>query len=131
MLIKLILLFTLVPFIELALLMKLNTYIGLGYTLLIVLSTGLIGAYLAKSQGKQILFRIKYEMAEGRMPGNELINGLCVLIGGVMLVTPGILTDTLGFILVIPITREFIKALIIKKLKQMIDEGKVNFYFRW
>lgn len=128
---RLILLFTMVPLIELAILFKLNQYIGLGYTLGIVIFTGVLGAYLAKSQGNQILFRIKMEMGEGRMPGDELINGLCVLIGGAMLLTPGILTDTTGFILVLPGTRHLVKVFIKNKLRKMIDEGKVNFYFRW
>ncbi|MFT9494689.1 FxsA family protein [Anaerosolibacter sp.] len=131
MLMRLILLFTMVPLIELAILFKLNQYIGLGYTLGIVIFTGVLGAYLAKSQGNQILFRIKMEMGEGRMPGDELINGLCVLIGGAMLLTPGILTDTTGFILVLPGTRHLVKVFIKNKLRKMIDEGKVNFYFRW
>lgn len=131
MLFKLILLFTVIPLVELALLFKLNDYIGLGYTLGIVLFTGIFGAYLAKSQGRQILFRIRHEMQEGRMPGDQLMNGLCVLIGGTMLLTPGILTDTLGFILVIPATRELIKLYVKKKFRDMIDEGRVNFYFRW
>jgi UPF0716 protein FxsA len=120
-----------VPLIELAILFKLNQYVGLGYTLGIVIFTGVLGAYLAKSQGNQILFRIKMEMGEGRMPGDELINGLCVLIGGAMLLTPGILTDTTGFILVLPGTRHLVKVFIKNKLRKMIDEGKVNFYFRW
>lgn len=131
MLMKLILLFTLVPLTELALLMKLSRYIGVLYTVGIVLFTGVLGAYLAKSQGKEILFRIKYEMQQGNLPGEQLINGLCVLVGGAMLLTPGILTDLFGFILVIPISREIIKIYIKKKFKRMIEEGNMNFYFRW
>ncbi|MCT4620856.1 MAG: FxsA family protein [Marinisporobacter sp.] len=131
MLMKLILLFTLVPLTELTLLMKLSGYIGVSYTVGIVLFTGVLGAYLAKSQGKEILFRIRYEMQQGNLPGEQLINGLCVLIGGAMLLTPGILTDLFGFILVIPVTREIIKIYIKKKFKRMIEEGNMNFYFRW
>lgn len=130
MLMKLILLFTITPLVELAILFKLNQHVGFGYTLALVLTTGVVGAYLAKSQGREILFRIKYEMGEGRMPGDALINGLCVLVGGAMLLTPGIVTDTFGFILVIPITRELVKVYLKSKFKKMIDEGRVNFYFR-
>ena len=128
---RLVLLFTVTPVVELAILFKLNDYIGLGYTIGIVLLTGLIGAYMAKSQGKIILSRIRLEMQDGRMPGEELLNGLCVLIGGVLLLTPGILTDSLGFILVFPITREIVKIYLKRKLRDMIEEGKVNYYFRW
>ncbi|KXG74928.1 FxsA family protein [Thermotalea metallivorans] len=131
MLMRFILLFTLVPLVELAILFKINQYIGFGYTLGIVVLTGVLGAYLAKSQGKQILTRIKMEMMEGRMPGEELINGLCVLIGGAMLLTPGILTDTVGFILVIPFPREIVKMYVKSKFRKMIHEGSVHMYFRW
>ncbi|TCO68768.1 FxsA family protein [Marinisporobacter balticus] len=131
MLMRLIILFTVVPLVELALLFKLNGYIGFVYTLGIVIFTGVLGAYLAKSQGKEILLRIKHEMGQGRLPGEQLINGLCVLIGGAMLLTPGILTDICGFILVIPITREIVKVYIKVKLQKMMDEGRGNFYFRW
>ncbi|SHJ44663.1 UPF0716 protein FxsA [Geosporobacter subterraneus DSM 17957] len=127
---RLLLMFTLVPLIELYILLKLNKYIGLGYTFAIVILTGIAGAYLAKSQGRQIWFRLRYEMNEGRMPGEELINGLCVLVGGAMLLTPGILTDSLGFILVIPGTRELVKIFIRKKLQQMMESGNNTIYFR-
>lgn len=131
MLMRLILLFTLVPLLELAILFRLNAYIGFFSTIGIVIFTGVLGAYLAKSQGREILFRIRYEMKDGRVPGEQLINGLCVLVGGAMLLTPGILTDIAGFSLVIPITREFMKGFVKKKLKKMVDEGNVNFYFKW
>ena len=131
MLMRLILLFTIVPLVELAILFKLNAYIGFFSTIGIVVFTGVLGAYLAKSQGKEILFRIRYEMQDGRLPGDQLINGLCVLVGGAMLLTPGILTDMVGFTLVIPMTREFVKGFVKDKLQKMVDEGKVNLYFRW
>ena len=130
MFIRLLLLFTLVPLIELFILLQLNKYIGLGYTFGIVIITGIVGAYLAKSQGRQIWFRLRYEMGEGRMPGEQLINGLCVLVGGAMLLTPGILTDSLGFILVVPGTRELVKVLIKRKLQQIMDDGNNAIYFK-
>lgn len=130
MLMRLILLFTTVPLIELLILLRLNRYIGLGYTLGIVLLTGVVGAYLSKSQGKLIWFRIRHDLSEGRMPGDDLINGLCVLVGGAMLLTPGILTDAAGFFLVIPGTREIAKAFVKNKLKERIDNGNTTIYFR-
>lgn len=130
MFLKLILLFTLVPLAELAILIKLNSYIGFLSTIGIVIFTGIIGAYLTKLQGKEILGRIRLEMQEGRLPGDQLINGLCVLVGGAMLITPGILTDLFGFMLVIPITRKYVKIFMKKKMQKVIDEGRVYFYFR-
>ncbi|ABR50145.1 FxsA cytoplasmic membrane protein [Alkaliphilus metalliredigens QYMF] len=130
MLFKLIILFTVIPIAELAILLKLNNYIGLPYTLLLVFLTGIIGATLAKSEGKGIIKRIKFEGSQGKMPGDELINGLCVLIGGAFLLTPGLLTDIAGFSLVIPFTRFAIKSFIKKQLKQMIQEGNFSIYYR-
>ena len=130
MLFKLIMLFTVIPIVELALLLKINTYIGLGYTLMIVLVTGVVGAYLAKSEGKGIIRNIKYEMSQGRMPGDELVNGLCVLIGGAFLLTPGLITDFTGFILVIPFTRAIIKRFVKGRLRYMLEEGTFKFYYK-
>lgn len=130
MLLKLIVLFTIVPIVELWILIKLSRFIGFGYTLLIVFGTGILGAYLAKKEGRGVLRRIKIEMQEGRMPGDELINGLCVILGGVLLLTPGIFTDVMGFLLVLPVSRETIKFAIRKRMKRMIDGGTFTFYFR-
>lgn len=130
MLFKLILVLTIVPILEISILIKLSKYIGIGYTILIVLGTGILGAYLARSEGRGILRRIRIEMSEGRMPADELINGLCVIIGGVLLLTPGIFTDTMGFILIFPVTREAIKVMIKKSFKRMIETGSFMFYFK-
>ncbi len=129
MLFRLMLLFTVVPLIELAFLIKLGQYIGTGYTIMIVLLTGIAGAYLAKSQGMEVLRQMQFDMQEGRLPGNHLIDGLCIFVGGAMLLTPGLITDTLGFMLVIPITRVIIREWLKNRLRSMIDSGQV--IFRW
>ncbi len=129
MLIRLMLLLTLVPLVELALLIKLGQYIGVGYTVLIVVVTGIAGAFLAKTQGMSVLRRMQLEMQEGRLPGNQMIDGLCILMGGAMLLTPGLVTDTAGFILVVPITRIAVREWLKTKLRGMVDRGQV--IFRW
>lgn len=123
MLLKLILLFTVIPVVELALLLEVNKHIGFNYTILIVIVTGVVGSYLARSQGRGILNNIKFAMSQGEMPGDELINGLCVIVGGAFLITPGLLTDFAGFILVIPHTRMLLKLYIRSKMKDMIHRG--------
>ena len=105
MFIRLLILFTVVPLIELALLIKLGNVIGLWPTIFIVIATGVLGAALARTQGTQIISAIRAEIAEGRPPTESLINGLLILVGGVVLLTPGLLTDLLGFSLLIPFTR--------------------------
>lgn len=127
---KLILLFTLMPIIELYLLFQIAKVTTPITTLIIVLITGVVGAYLAKSQGKVILTKIKTELNNGRMPGNELINGLCVLIGGALLLTPGLITDIVGFSLVIPGSRNIYKKYLQRKFRYMLEHEDLNFYFR-
>ena len=109
---KLLILFIGIPLLELALLIKIGTVIGTINTILLILITGTIGAALAKWQGLEVMTRTREELAMGRVPSNELFDGVCILIGGFLLLTPGLLTDILGFILLIPITRELIKKYI-------------------
>lgn len=126
---RLILLFTVVPIVELYILIQIGNEIGAFNTIMLVLITGIVGAVLAKSEGRQIIRNIQQEMNQGKMPGDELINGLCVLVGGAMLLTPGIVTDIFGFILIIPFTRIFLIKFIKRKIKSMIKEGTVNVYY--
>jgi len=130
MLFKLILLFTVMPVIELFILIEMSKTINIWTTIGLVLLTGVAGAYLAKSEGKVIITRIKAELDQGSVPGNQLLNGLCVLIGGALLLTPGLITDILGLSLVFPGTREIYKVFIKKKFSKMIESGNINFYFR-
>ncbi len=132
MLFRLVLLFTVVPLVELALLIKLGQHLGVGYTVAIVLVTGVAGAFLAKTQGISILNRIGEELEEGRVPGNQIVDGLCVLVGGAMLITPGLITDMCGFFLVVPATRFIVREWLKQWFRNMIDRGQVTFYWnRW
>lgn len=130
MLFRLILLFTITPIVELFLLLKLADVTSVWTTVGIVLVTGIVGAYLAKGQGRLILTKIRMELNEGRMPGDQLINGLCVLVGGALLLTPGIITDILGFSLVIPGTREMFKGVVKKILSKRLQDGSINIHYR-
>lgn len=130
MLFRLILLFTITPIVELFLLLELSKITSVWTTIGIVLVTGVIGASLAKSQGRLIITRIRMELNEGRMPGDQLINGLCVLVGGALLLTPGIITDILGFSLVIPGTREIFKGFVKKILSRRLQDGSINIHYR-
>lgn len=130
MLFRLILLFTITPIIELFLLFKLAEVTSALTTIGIVIVTGVVGASLAKSQGRLILTKIKIELNEGRMPGDQLINGLCVLVGGALLLTPGIITDIIGFSLVIPITREIFKEVVKRIFSQKLNDSSINIHYR-
>ncbi|GMQ61073.1 FxsA family protein [Vallitalea maricola] len=125
---KLLLIFTIVPFVELYILLKLANITSAGITLLIIVITGIIGAYFAKHQGRAVIQNIQYESNSGRMPGNELLHGLCVLIGGILLVTPGIITDLVGFSLLLPLTRTFYVNFIKTYFRKKFDAGNINIY---
>ncbi len=120
---RLIILFTVVPLVELALLIKLGNVIGLWPTIFTVIATGVFGATLARSQGTQVISTIRAQVAEGRPPTEGLINGLLVLVGGVVLLTPGLLTDLLGFCLLIPFTRNWFKKKLQSRLRKYAQKN--------
>lgn len=109
MFLRLLLLFTVVPLIELYLLITIGGVIGVAPTIAIVLGTGVLGAWLARWQGLAVLRRINEEMAAGRMPTDALIDGLLVLVAAAVLLTPGLLTDAAGFILLVPGSRAAVR----------------------
>jgi UPF0716 protein FxsA len=108
--IKLLLLFTVVPLIELALLIKLGSYIGVLDTILLIIFTGAAGAILVRAAGIQCLFTVRQQLQSGKFPADELCNGLLILIAGALLITPGLLTDAAGFALLVPPVRAMIKT---------------------
>ncbi|MEN1681840.1 MAG: FxsA family protein [Planctomycetota bacterium] len=108
-LLYLLMLFTVLPLVEFSLLWQLAGGLGLGPTILLVLVTGVIGAWLAKAQGVMTLLRVQREMASGKMPADALFDGALILVAGAVLITPGILTDLFGFCLLIPPIRFVVK----------------------
>ena len=116
----LIALFIGLPIVELALLFKVHEQVGMGPTILLVLLTGITGAALVRRQGIAILFRIQHEMAKGNLPAPQMIDGIMVLVAGALLVTPGLITDTVGFALLIPVIREYIRGWLRKKMEQKV-----------
>jgi UPF0716 protein FxsA len=116
----LIALFIGLPIVELALLFKVHEHVGMGPTILLVLLTGITGAALVRRQGIAILFRIQHEMAKGNLPAPQMIDGIMILVAGALLVTPGLITDTVGFALLVPVIREYIRGWLRKKMEQKV-----------
>ena len=123
------LLFVLVPVLELMLLIRVGEWVGLWPTLALILTTGLAGAALARAEGLRVFFQFQRELLSGRLPGQALLDGISVLIGGAFLVTPGILTDLAGFALLLPPTRRLIQARVRRSLERRIKEGTVRVAF--
>jgi len=127
---KLLLLFIVVPLLEMVIIIKVGQYIGLGYTLVSIIVLGILGALIAKQQGLRILFKIKDDLARGQLPAQELLDGLLVLIGSVLLITPGLVTDAVAFFFLLPSTRSLIKLFLRKKLEKMLKTGQIKLYFK-
>lgn len=128
MFVKLLLLFTIVPAVELALLIKIGQHMGVLATIFLVASTGIIGVSLARSQGYIVIKKIKTNLNRGQMPADDLIGGLLIIIGGTMLLTPGLLTDITGFSLILPGTRNFYAGIIKSKFKKHFTKKGFNVY---
>lgn len=133
MFLRLLLLFTVVPLLELFLLVKLGTVIGIGPTVLIVIFTGVLGAWLARWQGLGVLRRLSEDMAGGRLPTDALIDGLLILIAGAVLLTPGLITDGLGFLLLVPQGRAMVRKAVVARLEKsavVADPGVIDAEWR-
>jgi len=120
----LLLLFLLVPAVELLILMRLAGSFGFWPTACLVLSTGLLGAGLTRREGLRVLARVRLELREGRMPTGEILEGLMVLVAGAFLLTPGLLTDLCGFTLLVPGIRETFAAYLGRLLVRKFSIGK-------
>ena len=127
MLFLLVFCFTVLPVLELWLLIELGRALGTWPTILLVLGTGAAGAFFAKTQGFFLFHRIVDELPRGNLPGWEMVNGFCVLLGGILLITPGLLTDTAGLLLLFPPTRRLLVELARRWLAAKLKTG--NFYF--
>ncbi|MGB2799932.1 MAG: FxsA family protein [Dehalococcoidia bacterium] len=125
---KLMLLFIITPLVELAILVYLGTVIGVLYTVLIVVVTGMIGAILARHQGLATLSRIRNSMEQGIIPSNELFEGALILAGGLLLLTPGIITDIIGFAVLIPQTRRIVGRYSRNLIKRRIQRREIDYW---
>ncbi len=123
-------LFVGLPLLELWALVTLGTRIGWLETIALVFVTGVIGAWLARAQGFQTLAAIQQDMSAGIMPAPRLMDGMMILIAGALLITPGIITDVVGFLLLVPATRQIIRNYLRIKLEKKLREGSVSFTYR-
>lgn len=124
----LIALFIGLPIVELALLFELHGLVGFLPTVTLVLLTGVAGAVLVRRQGLAIILKIQREMSIGNVPAPEMIDGIMILMAGALLVTPGLITDASGFLLLIPFVRKQIRYWLKKKLEEKVrgDYVQVN-----
>jgi len=111
----LILLFIVVPIAELALLIQIGSWIGFWPTLALLVLDAVLGAMLMRSQGRAAWRRFNAAIAEGRAPAREVLDGVLVIFGGALLLTPGFITDIFGLLFLIPPTRALVRRLIVRR----------------
>lgn len=119
--------FVAMPIIEIAVFIQAGELIGLWPTIGVVVLTAIIGTSLMRAQGLQTLAKAQSQMDQGEMPIGALFDGICILIAGVLLLTPGFVTDTFGFLLLVPPLRQLIGAKVIMKL---VQSGNIRANFR-
>jgi UPF0716 protein FxsA len=125
---RLFLLFTVVPLIELYLLVGLGRLLGPVPTIALVVITGALGAWFARLEGARVIRRWQEAMARQQIPKDGVIDGFLIFIGGVMLITPGILTDIAGLSMVMPPTRRVIAGAVRRWFERQIAAGRVQVY---
>lgn len=126
MFLKLFLCFTLIPVIELYLLIKIGTVIGGLNTVLLVIITGFLGAWLARMEGMNTMMKLRMNMQQGLMPAEELIDAVIIFAAGVVLITPGLITDFFGLLLLWPVTRNKFKQFLRKKIREMQSQADIH-----
>lgn len=126
MLFKLFLLFTLIPAIEIFLFIQIGAVIGGINTFILVLLTGFCGAWLARMQGIQTLLKVRENLDAGILPAEELLDAVIIFAAGVVLLTPGFLTDILGLLLLLPGTRFYFKRYLRIKFDQWVEQGSIR-----
>ncbi|HEU0025459.1 MAG TPA: FxsA family protein [Thermoleophilaceae bacterium] len=119
----LLLLFLVVPLVELYVILQVGDAIGVWWTVLLLAADSLIGALLLRTQGRAVWGRFNAALAEGRMPHREVMDGVLVIFGGAFLITPGFITDIVGVLLLLPPTRAIIRRVLVRRLGARVAVG--------
>ncbi|MCK5917718.1 MAG: FxsA family protein [Cocleimonas sp.] len=120
-------LFLVVPVVEIYLLIQVGSLIGALPTILLILATAIIGAGLLRQQGLSTLARFQNNLASGSLPAQEMIEGILLAVGGALLMTPGFVTDAMGFFCLIPFTRKALAHYIMKRSAVQVQAGVADF----
>ncbi|WP_144510939.1 FxsA family protein [Bacillus sp. FJAT-22090] len=118
-------LFIVIPAIEIYILLLSGKTIGVWYTFLLLLASGVIGAYFAKKQGLKAFREVSNDLKTGIAPGEAAINGICVFLGSLLVLLPGFISDILGFMLLFAPTRNLFKPLFYRWIRKKMKKGNV------
>ncbi|MBR0605506.1 FxsA family protein [Bacillus safensis] len=119
-----LLLLILFPAVEISLFLISSKIIGILPTMLLIVLTSALGAYFARKQGIEAFQKVQRDLQYGKMPGGAIVDGFCILIGGLLLLIPGFLSDIIGALLLIPVTRKAIKPLFERWLRNMSNRNR-------
>ncbi|KPN15916.1 FxsA family protein [Bacillus safensis] len=119
-----LLLLILFPAVEISLFLISSKIIGILPTMLLIVLTSALGAYFARKQGIEAFQKVQRDLQYGKMPGGAIVDGFCILIGGLLLLIPGFLSDLIGALLLIPVTRKRIKPLFERWLRNMSNRNR-------
>ncbi|GEL07358.1 FxsA family protein [Salisediminibacterium halotolerans] len=125
-----LLLLIIVPALEIGVLILSGNTIGVIPTILLIILTGVLGAALAKKEGLNALRTAQLQASQGQVPGSVLLDGICILVGGVVLLTPGFITDAIGFLLLIPQTRAVFKGFLKRLFEKLMRNGQMVYVSR-
>ncbi len=114
------------PLVELAAFLLSGRYIGIPETLLLVVATSVLGAFILKKEGVKAIKNVQEQLNLGRLPGDAILNGFCVLLGGILMLLPGFLSDIAGVLLLLPPTRKLCKKLLLKYMqKKLLQKNRI------
>ena len=126
---RLLLLFILVPLLELYILIKIGGYLGAFQTVALVVLTALLGVVLVRFEGLKTLQQIRQSLSQGIVPAEEMVDGVLIFVGGILLITPGVLTDLFALVLLVPYTRTIFKRWLRRRFDRMVAAGNVRLQY--
>lgn len=121
----------LIPVIEFFGFVYVGNYLGFGRTLFLTIATSVIGGAMMQFEGKKIMADAKGQMKDGQVPGKTMVDGICVFIGGLLLLIPGFVTDIIGFTMVFPLTRPLYRIPLTKWTLKKIKDGSITYFRRF
>ncbi|MCR8643716.1 FxsA family protein [Paenibacillus sp. N1-5-1-14] len=120
----------LAPALEILSIYLVGKWIGSGYTFLLLLLSAVFGVYFVKREIPRVWVSARMQLSRGQMPATTILEGLCILVGGIFLLIPGFISDLLGILMLLPFTRPIFQALILLVIRRGISSGRINFFFR-
>lgn len=126
---RLIFLFTFIPLLELYILIKIGGYLGAFQTIALVVFTALLGVVLVRFEGLRTLQQIRQSLSQGIVPAEEMVDGVLIFIGGILLITPGVLTDLFALVLLIPYSRTIFKRWLRRRFDRIVAAANVRLQY--